>query len=52
MADQVRVSVSHHHSPDEDAFTAQLVVDLEAAGADVWVGVATFSVTPVPHPAL
>jgi formylglycine-generating enzyme required for sulfatase activity len=37
MADQVRVFVSHHHSPDEDAFTARLVADLETAGADVWV---------------
>jgi Sulfatase-modifying factor enzyme 1/TIR domain len=39
MADQVRVFVSHHHSPEEDAFTARLVADLEAAGADVWVDV-------------
>lgn len=37
MADQVRVFVSHHHSADEDRFTARLVADLEAAGADVWV---------------
>lgn len=37
MADQVRVFVSHHHSPEEDSFTARLVADLEAAGADVWV---------------
>lgn len=37
MADQVRVFVSHHHSPDEDAFTARLVADLEDTGADVWV---------------
>jgi hypothetical protein len=37
MAEQVRVFVSHHHSPDEDAFTARLVEDLKAAGADVWV---------------
>jgi formylglycine-generating enzyme required for sulfatase activity len=37
MPDQVRVFVSHHHSPDEDAFTAQLVERLQAAGADVWV---------------
>lgn len=37
MAQQIRVFVSHHHSPEEDAFTARLVVDLEAAGADVWV---------------
>jgi basic membrane protein A len=29
--------VSHHHSPDEDTFTARLVTDLKAAGADVWV---------------
>jgi hypothetical protein len=37
MADQVRVFVSHHHSPEEDTFTARLAADLEAAGADVWV---------------
>jgi formylglycine-generating enzyme required for sulfatase activity len=37
MAESVRVFVSHHHSPEEDAFTARLVGDLEAAGADVWV---------------
>jgi toxoflavin biosynthesis protein ToxD len=37
MADQVGVFVSHHHSPEEDIFTARLVADLEAAGADVWV---------------
>jgi TIR domain-containing protein/FHA domain-containing protein len=40
MADQVRVFVSHHHSPEEDAFTEQLVADLQAAGADVWVDTA------------
>jgi hypothetical protein len=39
MADPVRVFVSHHHSRKEDAFTARLVADLEAAGADVWVDV-------------
>jgi hypothetical protein len=37
MADQVRVFISHHHSFEEDAFTAQLMRDLEAAGIDVWV---------------
>lgn len=37
MADQVRVFVSHHHSPAEDSFTARLVAELKAAGADVWV---------------
>jgi hypothetical protein len=37
MAEPVRVFVSHHHSPEEDAFTARLVADLQAAGADVWV---------------
>jgi hypothetical protein len=37
MADPVRVFVSHHHSPYEDAFTARLVGDLKAAGVDVWV---------------
>ncbi len=40
MAEPVRVFVSHHHSPDEDRFTARLVADLEAAGADVWVDTA------------
>jgi hypothetical protein len=35
VADQARVFVSHHHSSAEDVFTAQLVADLEAAGADV-----------------
>src|SRR5215813_5428904 len=37
MAESARVFVSHHHSPKEDASTARLVADLEAAGADVWV---------------
>jgi hypothetical protein len=37
MAEKIGVFVSHHHSPEEDAFTARLVSDLEAAGADVWV---------------
>ena len=37
MAEKIGVFVSHHHSPKEDAFTARLVADLEAAGADVWV---------------
>ena len=37
MADQVRVFVSHHHSPEEEVFTARLVDDLKAGGADVWV---------------
>lgn len=37
MIDQVKIFVSHHHSPDEDRFTDQLVRDLQAAGADVWV---------------
>lgn len=36
-SDSVRVFVSHHHSPAENAFTAHLVADLEAAGAEVWV---------------
>lgn len=40
MADPVRVFVSHHHSPAEDAFTARLVADLRTAGATVWVDVA------------
>lgn len=33
----VRVFVSHHHSSEEDRFTARLVADLKAAGADIWV---------------
>jgi hypothetical protein len=37
MAEKIGIFVSHHHSQDEDAFTARLVADLEAAGADVWV---------------
>ncbi|HEY7093838.1 MAG TPA: toll/interleukin-1 receptor domain-containing protein [Ktedonobacterales bacterium] len=37
MPEQIRVFVSHHHSLEEDAFTARLVADLEAAGADVWM---------------
>src|SRR5689334_1168270 len=43
MADQVRIFVSHHHSPEEDALTGRLVADLEAAGADVWVDTAGIS---------
>jgi formylglycine-generating enzyme required for sulfatase activity len=37
MAEKIGVFVSHHHSPEEDAFTARLVDDLERASADVWV---------------
>jgi hypothetical protein len=37
MSEPVRIFVSHHHSPKEDAATARLVADLETAGADVWV---------------
>jgi len=37
MAEPIRVFVSHHHSPEEDRFAAQLVSDLIAAGADVSV---------------
>lgn len=37
MAEPVRVFVSHHHTPEDDTFTARLVADLEAAGVDVWV---------------
>lgn len=37
MSEPVKVFVSHHHSPEEDAFTARLVADLIAAGAEVWV---------------
>jgi hypothetical protein len=33
MADQVRVFVSHHHSPEEDTFTTRLVADFEAASS-------------------
>src|SRR6476469_3958658 len=38
MPEQVPVFISHHHSPEEDAFTARLKADLQAAGAEVWVG--------------
>jgi hypothetical protein len=34
---QLTVFVSNHHSPEEDAFTARIVADLEAAGAEVFV---------------
>jgi hypothetical protein len=37
MTEKVGVFVSHHHSPEEDKFTDQLVRDLRQAGADVWV---------------
>jgi hypothetical protein len=37
MREQVRVFVSHHRSPTEDAFTNRLVADLQTAGADVWL---------------
>jgi hypothetical protein len=37
MAEKIGVFISHHHSEFEDTFTARLVADLEAAGADVWV---------------
>jgi formylglycine-generating enzyme required for sulfatase activity len=37
MADQVRIFVSHHRSPQEDAFAARLAADLKATGADVWL---------------
>lgn len=37
MPETVRIFISHHHSPQEDAFTARLKADLRAAGADVWV---------------
>jgi hypothetical protein len=37
MPEPVRIFVSHHHSPEEDIFTARLVADLEAAGVEVWV---------------
>jgi len=39
MRDQVRVFVSHHHSPQDDTFTARLAGALEALGADVWVDI-------------
>jgi hypothetical protein len=35
----VRVFVSHHHSSEENVFTARLVADLKAARADVWVDI-------------
>jgi hypothetical protein len=34
MVEPVRVFVSHHYSPEEDTFTAQLVDDLERADVD------------------
>jgi hypothetical protein len=37
MLDEVRVFVSHHHSSEEDEFTARLVADLQASNANVWV---------------
>lgn len=40
MPSQVRVFVSHHHSPQEDSFTARVADDLRQAGAVVWVDVA------------
>ena len=35
MVESVRVFVSHHHSPEEDVFTARLFASLEAAGGCV-----------------
>ncbi len=32
MPDQVRVFVSHHHRPEEDTFTAQLVARAQILG--------------------
>jgi formylglycine-generating enzyme required for sulfatase activity len=40
MGEKIGVFVSHHHSTDEDAFTARLVADLREADADVWVDTA------------
>jgi hypothetical protein len=37
MAEQVRAFISHHHSFEEDIFTAQLAGDLERVGIDVWI---------------
>jgi hypothetical protein len=37
MPDVVTIFISHHHSPEEDAFTARLKADLRAKGADVRV---------------
>ena len=37
MPMQLTVFVSNHHSPEEDAFTARIVADLEAAGAEVFI---------------
>jgi hypothetical protein len=37
MPDSVRVFVSHHHSRNEDVFTARLVADLRTASAQVWI---------------
>jgi hypothetical protein len=33
---QITVFISNHHSPEEDAFTARIAADLEAAGAEVF----------------
>ena len=32
MGDQVRISVCHHHSPEEGTFAIRRVADVEAAG--------------------
>jgi hypothetical protein len=37
MGEPVRIFISHHRSPDEDAITRRLAADLQAAGADVWL---------------
>jgi hypothetical protein len=35
MGNHVRISVSHHHSPEEGTFAIRRVADLEAAGGCV-----------------
>jgi hypothetical protein len=36
MSNPECVFVNHHHSPEQDTFTAQAVAELKAAGAHVW----------------
>ena len=43
MADQVRVFVSHHHSPEEDTFTARLVAIYRHSSARLFLLASTKS---------
>ena len=49
MRDPVRVFVSHYPSSEEDQFTARLIDDLRAAGADVWVDAMSISADEFIH---